>query len=578
MFSSKLKILCAAGLATIQFLSGQLSASVGPALLFENAGWNKSGNDWVYTDENGVLATGWAQIGSRWYYFDSDGIMQTGWLEEGGKWYYLTASGAMATGWKEAGNKWYYFNKSGVMQKGWLQDGGKWYYLGPSGDMKTGWQQIGGKWYFLKSNGAMATGWLQDGGKWYYLDASGAMKTGFLTEGDVTYYLNPNGSMATGWKDIGGEWYYFKPGSGEGAEGWYKVGGSYYYFEGSEMQHDKYIGHLYLESSGRIYGNIDPTDPENVGDASPIFIGSYNLDGRMSDCVYTQYHVLGYPDPTGDFDYNNLVTSSVSGWTYIGICEDFQTGSTTFVKAEDFDFEAFKAGKTDYAEVSFYVLPGQKAKVKVVPSEEYSEFLGWSFSQSYDPSKIFSKELEVSIRIMPDTKVFAHVNSPWDSCYTDEFYGNTCTKSPQTSGIIYRLPCHRDSNGRWILDKESMKIIDGVAFYHYDSYSSHRYPSPYNPHYYDFFNKSGDYEFTTDKMHVELQIDDYGEPETDGYYTLEYTPDGYYCIIMYDRNGNIRPLVSPSRLEMNEFFYEDPVTGEFSYFYDERRAARYNVA
>jgi len=574
MFSSKLKILCAAGLATIQFLSGQLSASVGPALLFENAGWNKSGNDWVYTDENGVLATGWAQIGSRWYYFNNDGIMQTGWIKESGKWYYLASSGAMVTGWKSIGGKWYFFNKSGVMQTGWIQDGGKWYYLAPSGDMKNGWQLIGGKWYFLKANGAMATGWIQDGGKWYYLESSGAMKTGFITIDAVTYYLNANGSMVTGWKLIDGEWYYFMSGSGEGAEGWNKIGGYYYYFIGSRMQHDTYIGNLYLDGTGHLYDDVDPTDPENVSDASLICIGSYNLDGRLSSYGYIEHHVLGYPDPT---TITNYTYTSTSGYTYVGYYEQ-QTGIMKYMRAEEFDFESFKAGNAGFNEAFFYVLPGQKASVRIELTDEYCEFLGWSYSQEYDPSTIFSKELEVSIRIMPDTKVFAHVNSPWDSCYTDEYYYNTCTKDPKTSGIIYRLPCHRNDNGGWSLDRDSSDIIDGVAFYRYFSYSSHRYPSPYNPHYYDFFNRTDDYEIQTDKMQVELLIDDYGEPEVDGYYTIDYRPDEYKeedRVVMYDRNGNVRPVVFS--LYNDTYEYYDPITGKSTEFIDERRTARYNV-
>ena len=54
------------------------------------AGWTKSGDSWVYYDNNGSLYKGWSRTSDGYYYLD------------------LT-SGKMTIGWKQINNKWYYF-------------------------------------------------------------------------------------------------------------------------------------------------------------------------------------------------------------------------------------------------------------------------------------------------------------------------------------------------------------------------------------------------------------------------------------------------------------------------------------
>ena len=162
-------------------------------------GWNQSGGQTYYLDENMNRLTGWRLLGNVWYYFDNQGVMATGWRWIGGKWYYMNSAGAMQSGWFQDGQTWYYANGSGVMQKGWLNRGGTWYYLTGSGAMAEGWGNIGGTWYYFQpGNGAMQTGWGQVDGSWYYFGGDGAMKTGWINDGKRNYYLKPNGV----WKNI----------------------------------------------------------------------------------------------------------------------------------------------------------------------------------------------------------------------------------------------------------------------------------------------------------------------------------------------------------------------------------------
>lgn len=222
-------------------------------------GWNQSGGQTYYLDENMNRLTGWRLLGNVWYYFDDQGVMAIGWRWIGGKWYYMNSAGAMQSGWFQDGQTWYYANGSGVMQTGWLNRGGTWYYLTGSGAMAEGWGNIGGTWYYFQpGNGAMQVGWVKDGNIWYYMNGSGAMLTNtwvgsywvgadgnwipnydpdqnarWVQDGNTWYYQRTDGSRITNsWKKINGTWYYFA-GSGAMLTGWNVVGGSWYFFNGS---------------------------------------------------------------------------------------------------------------------------------------------------------------------------------------------------------------------------------------------------------------------------------------------------------------------------------------------------------
>lgn len=240
-------------------------------------GWNQSGGQTYYLDENMNRLTGWRLLGNVWYYFDDQGVMATGWRWIGGKWYYMNSAGAMQSGWFQDGQTWYYANGSGVMQTGWLNRGGTWYYLTGSGAMVEGWAYIGSSWYYMvPGNGAMVgAGWHLIDNSWYYMNGSGAMCSNrwignyyvggsgamltntwvgsywvgadgnwipnydpdqnarWVQDGNTWYYQRTDGSRITNsWKKINGTWYYFA-GSGAMLTGWNVVGGSWYFFNGN---------------------------------------------------------------------------------------------------------------------------------------------------------------------------------------------------------------------------------------------------------------------------------------------------------------------------------------------------------
>lgn len=189
--------------------------------VIKGAGWHKIGNNWYYTNAEGVLAKGYQTVGGVKYYLDP-------------------TTGVMATGWKTIDGNKYYFNGSGAITKGWQKLGGTWYYLNPSNNvLMTGWQPISGKTYYLDAakNGAMSVAWAKaDDGKWHYFGGAndGSVKTGWIKLGSW-YYLDPanKGAMYSGKQKVNGKWYYFG-GAEDGAmkSGWQKINNEYYFFNG----------------------------------------------------------------------------------------------------------------------------------------------------------------------------------------------------------------------------------------------------------------------------------------------------------------------------------------------------------
>lgn len=240
-------------------------------------GWNQSGGQTYYLDENMNRLTGWRLLGNVWYYFDDQGVMATGWRWIGGKWYYMNSAGAMQSGWFQDGQTWYYANGSGVMQKGWLNRGGTWYYLTGSGAMAEGWGNIGGAWYYLTGSGAMVEGWAYIGSSWYYMvPGNGAMVgAGWHLIDNSWYYMNGSGAMCSNrwignyyvggsgamltntwvgsywvgadgnwipnydpdqnarWVQDGNTWYYQRTDGSRITNSWKKINGTWYYFAGS---------------------------------------------------------------------------------------------------------------------------------------------------------------------------------------------------------------------------------------------------------------------------------------------------------------------------------------------------------
>lgn len=205
-------------------------------------GWQQSGSNWTYIDDNGKLMTNtwkkgadnlWRYLNSQgvmavnsWaddeYYVDSNGIMVTdkwvkmekknpAWDEEGDMvWYYFASSGkAVTDGWAKIAGKYYYFDEDGVMQTGWVDD--DMYYLGDDGAMRTGWMYVQDPDADDDDDYDFSPYEEEEDTHWYYFLSSGKKYVPNLNEGDyklykvdgVYYCFDGNGAMQTGWVNMG---------------------------------------------------------------------------------------------------------------------------------------------------------------------------------------------------------------------------------------------------------------------------------------------------------------------------------------------------------------------------------------
>ena len=111
-------------------------------------GWQKSGTEWTYVDEDGKKITNQWKKGAdnqfRW--LGSDGVMAVNtWADED---YYVDGDGRIVT------DQWKKLPKRGTRSGGTV-----WYYFGNSGRCVTdGWAKIAGKYYYFDEDGVMQTG------------------------------------------------------------------------------------------------------------------------------------------------------------------------------------------------------------------------------------------------------------------------------------------------------------------------------------------------------------------------------------------------------------------------------------
>ena len=270
----------------------------------------KVDSDYIFADENGVLASGWRKFEDDWVYFGSDHYAVSGFQTIDGKDYYFTSSYgysimisddliytadddvyyASKSGviiknkWKKIDSSWSYFGEDGKAVKGWKKIDGEWYYFfgitaltdtiewidgyyycfDENGVMqKNCWGQIEDAWMYFGNNGKTVKGWKKIGNKWYYFDKQYFdMKTGLYEIDGEMYYFSPSGAMQTGWKNIKGtkydHWYYFDK-SGVMLTGWQKIDGKWYWFYDSGIMktgwHLEYGDYYYLDDDGHMLCN-----------------------------------------------------------------------------------------------------------------------------------------------------------------------------------------------------------------------------------------------------------------------------------------------------------------------------------
>ena len=197
-------------------------------------GWEQSGSDWIYIDNNNSrVRNEWKQgADSKYYWLNSEGVMLKNSFVDDGNYYVGSDGAAIVNSWKQIeaeGRKfWAYFdNKGKVVRNSWKKISDIWYYFDDEGHMATGW--VDNNNYYLGENGAMYTGWhklmppdqnsdsnrpaspgdqgLDNDKKWYYFGSNGKMYVpsssfGEKKIGENKYAFDSSGAMVVGWVNV----------------------------------------------------------------------------------------------------------------------------------------------------------------------------------------------------------------------------------------------------------------------------------------------------------------------------------------------------------------------------------------
>lgn len=197
-------------------------------------GWEQSGFDWIYIDNNNSrVRNEWKQgADSKYYWLNSEGVMLKNSFVDDGNYYVGSDGAAIVNSWKQIeaeGRKfWAYFdNKGKVVRNSWKKISDIWYYFDDEGHMATGW--VDNNNYYLGENGAMYTGWhklmppdqnsdsnrpaspgdqgLDNDKKWYYFGSNGkkyvpSSSFGEKKIGENKYAFDSSGAMVVGWVNV----------------------------------------------------------------------------------------------------------------------------------------------------------------------------------------------------------------------------------------------------------------------------------------------------------------------------------------------------------------------------------------
>ena len=197
-------------------------------------GWEQSGSDWIYIDNNNSrVRNEWKQgADSKYYWLNSEGVMLKNSFVDDGNYYVGSDGAAIVNSWKQIeaeGRKfWAYFdNKGKVVRNSWKKISDIWYYFDDEGHMATGW--VDNNNYYLGENGAMYTGWhklmppdqnsdsnrpaspgdqgLDNDKKWYYFGSYGkkyvpSSSFGEKKIGENKYAFDSSGAMVVGWVNV----------------------------------------------------------------------------------------------------------------------------------------------------------------------------------------------------------------------------------------------------------------------------------------------------------------------------------------------------------------------------------------
>ena len=300
----------------VAVLSAASLLAIGASMTSFAKGWTEENGEWVYLDSDGERVTQeWKKSGSNYYWLDENGVMATNQIvdTDGDDVYYVNEYGVRAK------NQWISVENEDDADVNGEEVDTLWYYFGDNGKAykadtdnlkkKTCPDATGSRTYFFDSEGHMVSGWVDYENDTYYC---GTENEGWAYTG--WQYLEPDDDLNSSDYDDQ-EWFNFKS-SGKARKAaagltttWYSKGRYYTFDDNGVMTSDWYGLEVASNANGVATGNNGGENAYTSEDGSKGTGWVYTENAAETDSYW--YYLVSFKDANGIV--RNIPFNSQSG-------------------------------------------------------------------------------------------------------------------------------------------------------------------------------------------------------------------------------------------------------------------------
>ena len=300
----------------VAVLSAASLLAIGASMTSFAKGWTEENGEWIYLDSDGERVTQeWKKSGSNYYWLDENGVMATNQIvdTDGDDVYYVNEYGVRAK------NQWISVENEDDADVNGEEVDTLWYYFGDNGKAykadtdnlkkKTCPDATGSRTYFFDSEGHMISGWVDYENDTYYC---GTENEGWAYTG--WQYLEPDDDLNSSDYDDQ-EWFNFKS-SGKARKAaagltttWYSKGRYYTFDDNGVMTSDWYGLEVASNANGVATGNNGGENAYTSEDGSKGTGWVYTENAAETDSYW--YYLVSFKDANGIV--RNIPFNSQSG-------------------------------------------------------------------------------------------------------------------------------------------------------------------------------------------------------------------------------------------------------------------------
>ena len=300
----------------VAVLSAASLLAIGASMTSFAKGWTEENGEWIYLDSDGERVTQeWKKSGSNYYWLDENGVMATSQIvdTDGDDVYYVNEYGVRAK------NQWISVENEDDADVNGEEVDTLWYYFGDNGKAykadtdnlkkKTCPDATGSRTYFFDSEGHMVSGWVDYENDTYYC---GTENEGWAYTG--WQYLEPDDDLNSSDYDDQ-EWFNFKS-SGKARKAaagltttWYSKGRYYTFDDNGVMTSDWYGLEVASNANGVATGNNGGENAYTSEDGSKGTGWVYTENAAETDSYW--YYLVSFKDANGIV--RNIPFNSQSG-------------------------------------------------------------------------------------------------------------------------------------------------------------------------------------------------------------------------------------------------------------------------